>query len=372
MLMNRSTRREFLRGSAAGLLAASLSLPRSTAAADPKELDAMVGKAAGFLKTKQGADGSFLAKAGPGITAVVAAGLIRNGRGDDEVVTKAISYLEKNIKPDGGIYANFQSNYNTCVALVAFSEANKGGKYDNVIKNATQFLKSIQKAGDGGDLGFGAVGYDAKSAGGDISNTTFFIDSLLAAGVPKDDPSIQRALTFISRCQNLPGEEQNQPFAKKASADDKGGFVYNPYDATKEKSEKRTAEGGLRSEGSMTYAGLKSFLYAGVGKEDSRVKAAVDWVRRHYTLDENPGLKDAGLFYYYHTFAKALDALGEDEFADASGKKHDWKKELAAKLKSIQHEDGSWANKNNAFFEGAPELATAFALLALSYCKAKK
>ena len=39
----------------------------------------------------------------------------------------------------------------------------------------------------------------------------------------------------------------------------------------------------------MTYAGLKSFLYAGVGKDDPRVKAAIGWVRRHYTLSENPG-----------------------------------------------------------------------------------
>ena len=95
--------------------------------------------------------------------------------------------------------------------------------------------------------------------------------------------------------------------------------MYNPSDATNEKSDKRTPEGGLRSEGGMTYAGLKSFLYAGVGKDDPRVKAAVDWIRRHYTLDENPGQGDAGLYYYYHMFAKAMDALGEDQFADAEG-----------------------------------------------------
>ena len=39
----------------------------------------------------------------------------------------------------------------------------------------------------------------------------------------------------------------------------------------------------------MTYAGLKSFLYAGVSKDDPRVKAAVEWVRKHYTVTENPG-----------------------------------------------------------------------------------
>ena len=200
-----------------------------------------------------------------------------------------------------------------------------------------------------------------------MSNTSFFVEALLAAGVPKDDPAIKKALVFLGRCQNLPGETNDRPFAKKASADDQGGFVYNPFDADKEKSPRRTEDGGLRSEGGMTYSGLKSFLYAGVSKDDQRVQAAVDWVRRHYTLDENPGQKDAGLYYYYLTFAKALNALGEDRFEDAKKVKHDWRKELLETLKKSQREDGSWVNKNAAVLEGTPELATSFALLALSY-----
>ena len=119
----------------------------------------------------------------------------------------------------------------------------------------------------------------------------------------------------------------------------------------------------------MTYAGLKSFLYAGVGKEDPRVKAAIGWVKRHYTLTENPGQGQAGLFYYYHTFAKAMAALGDDVFEDAKGMKHPWRKELFEELKKRQKPDGTWANENRAFLENTPELATAFAVLALGYCK---
>ncbi len=145
--------------------------------------------------------------------------------------------------------------------------------------------------------------------------------------------------------------------------------MYNLADQDNAKSPKRTAEGGLRSEGGMTYAGLKSFLYAGVGKDDPRVKAAVTWVRKNYTVTENPGQKDASLYYYYHTFAKAMDALGEDMFADAKGVKHDWRQELFDELKKKQKENGSWASVNAAFLENLPELATAFAILAISYCK---
>ena len=48
----------------------------------------------------------------------------------------------------------------------------------------------------------------------------------MPAGVPKDDPAMQRALKFVSRCQNLPGETNDQPFAKKTTDDDKGGLTY--------------------------------------------------------------------------------------------------------------------------------------------------
>jgi squalene-hopene/tetraprenyl-beta-curcumene cyclase len=120
----------------------------------------------------------------------------------------------------------------------------------------------------------------------------------------------------------------------------------------------------------MTYGGLKSFLYAGVSKEDPRVKAAVAWIRNHYTLEENPGMGKAGLYYYYHTFAKAMTALGDDVFVDAAGKQHNWRRELADALKARQQQDGSWRNEGDrAFGEANADLATAFALLALHYCK---
>ena len=134
-----------------------------------------------------------------------------------------------------------------------------------------------------------------------------------------------------------------------------------------------TPDGGLRSYASMTYAGLKSFLYAGVSKDDPRVKAAVDWIRKHYTLDENPGLGQKGLYYYYHVFAKAMDALGENPFADAKGTKHAWKRELFDALAKRQQADGGWRNAaDKTFGEADPNLATGFAVLAVSYCYTRK
>ena len=126
----------------------------------------------------------------------------------------------------------------------------------------------------------------------------------------------------------------------------------------------------LRSYGSMTYAGLKSYLYAELKKDDPRVRAAREWLRRNYTLEENPGLGNQGLYYYYHTMAKALTANGEDRFADAQGKEHDWRHELMGKLVSLQKADGEWQNDNNRWWENSPVLCTCYSLLALEIVQA--
>jgi squalene-hopene/tetraprenyl-beta-curcumene cyclase len=250
---------------------------------------------------------------------------------------------------------------------MALKEANKNGKYDAIIKKAAAFIKTIQHDEEETHVNRGGFGYDKKSRP-DMSNTGFSVEALLAAGLPKDDPAIQKALKFISRCQNLPGETNDQPFAKKTTDDDKGGITYDP--SAGDKNSYKTAVGGLRSLGGMTYSGLKSFLYAGVRKDDPRVVAAVNWCRRHYTLEENPGMGKAGLFYYYHTFAKALDALGEEPFVDAKGIKHDWRLELFQTLQKQQQANGSWRNAGEKTFgEDNPDLATSFAMLSLSYCK---
>ena len=67
----------------------------------------------------------------------------------------------------------------------------------------------------------------------------------------------------------------------------------------------------------MSYAGLKSMIFAGLKEDDPRVKAAVQWAAKSLQLSENPGLGDEGLFYYYHLFGKAIAALGQEELVDS-------------------------------------------------------
>jgi squalene-hopene/tetraprenyl-beta-curcumene cyclase len=287
-----------------------------------------------------------------------------------------LKYLEGFVHDDGGVYSDesYYKNYETCLALMAFSEANRGGRYDTLIKNADAFIKSNQwgSAGDSQtevagphDPSYGGAGY-GKHKRPDLSNTSFLVDALKAAGNDENSEAMQRALIFVSRCQNLESEHNTTPFAAKI---DDGGFYYTAAAGGSSQAGIDEATGGLRSYGSMTYAGLKSMIYAGVKPEDKRVKAAVEWLRKHYDLDSNPGMGDAGLYYYYHTFAKALAALNRDKFVDDQGVEHDWRKELIDELAGRQKADGSWINDNARWLEGDASLVTGYALLALSYCK---
>ncbi|MBB5032199.1 hypothetical protein [Prosthecobacter vanneervenii] len=95
------------------------------------------------------------------------------------------------------------------------------------------------------------------------------------------------------------------------------------------------------------------------------MKAALEWLGNNYTVDENPGMGAEGLFYYYHTMAKALATAGIDQLKTKSGAVN-WTAELSHKLIILQNSDGSWANTvSGRWMESDPVLVTAYTVLAL-------
>jgi Squalene-hopene cyclase C-terminal domain len=358
------------------IVACGFAIPAPVSAAPPSTPDAAkiaqaINRAADFLKQAQADDGSFSAASGTGVTAIVAAGLLRSGRtADDPVVSRALKYLEGNRHDDGGIYqkGSNHKNYETCLAIIAFQEANRDHRYNKLLAAAEKFVKHEQWDEEDGksidDPSYGGAGYGSQSRP-DLSNTSFLIEALHDLGRGEDDPAMQKALIFVSRCQNLESKYNTQPFAAKVND---GGFIYTAA-AGGQSMAGQTPEGGLRSYGSMTYAGFKSMIYAGLHRDDPRAKAAYEWIQKHYTLEENPGMGPQGMYYYYHTFAKALAAIGDERIIDSEGKSHDWRAELAEKYIAAQNADGSWVNKTPRWFEGDPNLVTAYGLLSLSYCK---
>ncbi len=333
----------------------------------------LIARGAQYLLSAQEADGGWGAQAGPGVAGLAVKALAQaptvgpRHRG----VQRGVEFVLRARRDDGGIYSaeGLLKNYESSVALSMLA-AVRDPAHDETAARVRRFLIENQwDEGEGktpADPFYGGAGYGQHKRP-DLSNTQMMLEALRDSGLPPDDPAYRRALVFIQRCQML-GETNDQPFAQGSS---QGGFIYSPVGAGESKAETVDVDGRveLRCYGSMTYAGFKSLLYAGLTRDDPRVKAALDWIRRHWTLEYNPNMPEArsrqGLFYYYHVFARALAAWGEPVVRDAAGREHDWRRELVAQLAGMQRDDGSWVNEADRWMEGLPALTTAYALLAL-------
>lgn len=349
---------------------------------DKKTWDTVTQKAAKFLQSAQDKNGGWSTDKTPGVTGIALTGLLKSGTAtpQDPISAKALKYIETLVNPEkkhiaGKDPKNQLLNYVTSINVMALVEAKQGDKYKAIIGDATEFLKKLQwdeeEGKDPTSDFFGGAGYDSKSRP-DLSNTQTFIDALKAAGVGPNDPALKKALIFVGRCQNLKGEHNDRPWAKLVND---GSFIYTAATGGATKVVDQPLDNGaLPGYGSMTYAGIKSMIYCGVSKDDPRVKKAYEWIQNNYTVDGNPGMPDArskwGLFYYYNTMAKCLDALGLDEVVDAKGRRHDWRKDITQALAKRQRPDGSFVNISN-WMEADPNLVTGYALMALSYCRPK-
>ena len=349
---------------------------------------AAIERGVAYLKSTQGEDGSWTPEPGPAITAMAVTAMIDSGLvpDDDPQIEKALDYILSFVQEDGGIHAGFLGNYNTAICLSALDLVRDRPGMEETIKNAQNYLRGIQWDGQEDPTGkvvdeshpfYGGAGY-GKHGRPDMSNTQMMLQGLYDSGLDCKDPAFVRAVVFISRCQGI---DTNDLLADKIVQD--GGFIYsttinkdligvpeskaNPEMMDEAKLGKPVS--GLRTYGSMTYAGFKSYLYAQLDRNDPRVEAALTWIGNNYTLDRNPGLPDAaklqGLYYYYMTFARAFDAFGETTLQTADGKQHDWANDLIDAIASRQNEDGSWSNEADRWMEGDPNLVTCYSLIAL-------
>jgi squalene-hopene/tetraprenyl-beta-curcumene cyclase len=369
----------------------------STAAAEPiprkpenvsirNEVQLAIDRGLAWLKAQQQPDGSFANPANtaasaehPALTALPLIAFQREPTGAyrpaPEFMEKGYDFLRKNAQPDGGIYARGLSNYNTAVALMALLGTGEA-KDELLITKAREFVVGQQASGlakselDGG-FGYGPTGASPKRQHPDLDNTLISLEALRAyraarpqAEIPAGkDLNWDAAIAFVSRTQNLPGHNK-EAWASDDPAN-KGGFVYYPGFSNAGEQQLPNGRTALRSYGTMTYAGLLSFIYADLQAEDPRVAAALEWLKKNYTLEENPGMGRQGLYYYYHLTAKGLAAAGIETLEDASGRKIDWARELSLKLINLQNSDGSWVNDTARWMEKDPVLVTSYCLLAL-------
>jgi squalene-hopene/tetraprenyl-beta-curcumene cyclase len=347
-----------------------------------KKAKVAIQRGVNYLIDNQESDGSWMHH--PAVTALCVMALHGSGTGKNAelcaaAVKKGKAFFLKFVQKDGSIWMAGEEheypNYTTSIALSALAVL--GDKKDEqVMRAARKYLLGSQLT-DKENPALGGIGYGKSGPGHpDLSNTqwalealhlTDYLDREPNAKTPEDtkkaDLAWKNAAKFLSKLQHLPESNDAVWVVKDKNDPNRGSFIYQ-FGVSRAGYE---ADGKtLRGYGSMTYAGLKSMIYAKLKKDDPRVKAAVEWGAKHYTLKENPGIGPHGWFYYIQTFAKAHAAYGGDIIVTPDGKKHNWRVDLLNELISLQQKDGTWVNKKSGrWWEAIPQLITAYSMISM-------
>ncbi len=372
-------------------LAPSLVVAQTT----EERLERFADRAIEYLRSQQDETGGWAVPdqgpVFPAITGLAITGMLMDPAIDssDPDVLRGVEFILSYRQDDGGIYDRILASYNTAICVSALALAREElPEADVAIEPAVSFLRELQwgstasvpaaladevDAVDRSHPFFGGVGY-GRSGRPDNSNLTLWLQAMKDAGVPGDDPAVQRALVFLERTQML-GTANDMPYAEGST---QGGFIYatspsgeasdlgigeSKAGEIEETLSDGTTASRLRAYGSMTYAGFKSYAYAELAETDPRVAAAMRWMAANYTLDENPGIGTDGYYYYLLVFGRALGARGELTLPTSSGDA-DWTVDLAKKLTELQQPDGSVRAVDDRWMESNPVLITAYSLIA--------
>jgi len=331
-------------------------------------LERAISAGATFLLSQQSENGSWSDAQMPALTALplwALSGVGASARAAWRTqLKKAADWVLSTQRPDGGFYVpkpgrggSGLGNYNTSVCLSALYDS--GLAPTPALLKARTYIASSQLTGD--DTMAGGFGYDRVSRRryADLSNTSYALSALaktarleeLRTDGQKADVDWQQALKFV---ENL----------MKKEGPDAGGAAYNERTPQAGTATNATGKVALRAYGSMTYAAILSMCSAKLDRGDPRVRQSLAYMQQNWSVDENPGMGNQGLYYFYDIMARALSAAGVTEVGG-----HDWKRELSGRLLKLQKADGSWSNENNRFWESDPVLCTSFALLVLELCR---
>lgn len=312
-----------------------------------------------WLEIQQGSNGLFHNHLG--ITALVIAAFLKHpekkySEATHQFIRKSINVLIKNQNLDGSICDLSKEemafpSYTTSVSLIALA-ATENDYYHSIIKNARNFLKSLQMADDQNNRYYGGISYGNPSNDHyDLSNLSFAIQALedtnsyaievLEEEEPADRTSYRvgqlvyhslfgrgrikaffGAGSFTVRFDrtgertlmaqeyaNLRGGYNDKAFFAKAvtfiercQSNRNNSREWAAEDRTvsmdlqnhggfvySSSGESKTGTKG-RPYGSMAYAGLLGLIYAGVSEGDSPIQDVYKWIRKNYTVEVNPGM----------------------------------------------------------------------------------
>lgn len=359
-------------------LGAEAAVPQKHDISFANEVKHAIDKGLDWLSANQKTNGCWSTPDHPAVTALALEAYMgepssRFQRNPTPAIRNGYKFILSDVKPNGAIYARELENYNTSICMMALVTA-KDARYNDVLRHARAWLNGQQidvNAKGKIDSPFdGGVGYGDKHDHSDMNNTLTALEALYyTKNLDHDktgstnDLNWPAAIHFIQSCQNIPAYNK-EPWVSD-SPKDKGGFVYTPGESKAGSATNADGRVALRSYGSISYAGLLSYIYADLKQDDPRVIAVMEWLKNNWTVDENPAMGQQGLYYYLHLMTKGLTICNVDELTLADGKTVNWRKAVATKLIDLQKADGSWQNDAGRWWEKDPALVTAYSVITL-------
>jgi squalene-hopene/tetraprenyl-beta-curcumene cyclase len=321
------------------------------------EVDAALNRSLDWLAAEQKANGSWSSPKTPALTGLALWAFTRSEHPDaPKIIENALTHILSCRQKDGGFYVSNDANgggslasYNTAICMTALYAADRDELTPHLLR-ARDYVARAQHYG--ADAYRGGFGYDTPSG--------------------RAYTTLLSAFHTAQAMHATSGTETNRPAGKRVDINwtDVVESIEQPRLETQTNTQNiATNTITLRRYGSMTYAGLLAMIYANISPEDVRVRSALDWCMKHWSLDENPGMGKDGLYFFYNVLARALDAADVDYIRLENGTDLDWREALANKLLSLQKIDsrgrGYWQNTDTRYWENDPVLATVYSILAL-------
>lgn len=359
------------------------------------EAHAALDRAYAWLRAQQHEDGHWSNPRFPALSGLAVWALVRGGEENEAAIVKGVDYILLCTHDNGAIFVEpgeqrrggGLSNYNTAICMVALNEVGRSDLIPHVLR-AREFIAAGQFLAPE-SMYHGGMGYDADTdrAYADLSNSYIAYEAMRLTERAEDfrtegeraDLDWTAALQFVQRVHNHP--EFNEASWVSDADRDAGGFVYRPEQTRAGTFTDADGIVRFRSMPGMTYAGLLSYIYAGLDRNDPRVQATVDWAVRHWNLDANNPVSGGaahhdtadereGLFYFFNVLSKGMAIYGQDEFHPENRAPFNWRTDLVEKLVALQKIDpatghGYWVNEVGRYWENDPVLVTSYAVLAL-------
>ncbi|MFQ5809163.1 MAG: prenyltransferase/squalene oxidase repeat-containing protein, partial [Armatimonadota bacterium] len=230
-------------------------------------------------------DPSFPAMTGLAISAILRGQRVLGGGMYSPAASRGLRFITSCVQEDGGIYRHVEGikggglpNYNTAICVLALVDTG-GAAETPMVREARAFLGRGQHRGD--DVFRGGMGYDADTNReyADVANTYFALEALRrtepgGAKQKRSDVDWGAAVEFLSRCQHL-GDFNDAAWVRD-TPDEAGGFAYNPVSTKVEvEGQEFGPDTVLPAYGSATYAGISSYLNAGLDPDSPQVEAAL-------------------------------------------------------------------------------------------------